>query len=163
MSFWKSLFGGSSGGTEKTSEPVEYNGFTIRAAPYKSEGQFQTAGIITKEIGGATKEHKFVRPSNGQVPERVCFIQCVGSRDRQIGNEFCSKVCCGIASKEIWTTSFCGPSKKGRPAATARRNSLARMCEDTWRACPSALEGTLSGIAPENSSGGIRLAWRPRS
>ena len=29
----------------------------------------------------------------------MCFIQCVGSRDRQIGNEYCSKVCCGISSK----------------------------------------------------------------
>jgi heterodisulfide reductase subunit A len=41
-----------------------------------------------------------IRPSNGQAPERVCFIQCVGSRDRQIGNEYCSKVCCAVASKE---------------------------------------------------------------
>jgi heterodisulfide reductase subunit A len=27
-------------------------------------------------------------------------VQCVGSRDRHIGNEYCSKVCCGVASKE---------------------------------------------------------------
>ncbi len=27
-------------------------------------------------------------------------MQCVGSRDRHIGNEYCSKVCCGVASKE---------------------------------------------------------------
>ncbi len=40
------------------------------------------------------------RRSNGALPERVCFIQCVGSRDRQIGNEYCSKVCCGVASKQ---------------------------------------------------------------
>ncbi len=46
------------------------------------------------------KADTFVRPSNGEVPKRVCFIQCVGSRDRQIGNEYCSKVCCGIASKQ---------------------------------------------------------------
>lgn len=43
---------------------------------------------------------KFVRPSTGEPPKRVCFIQCVGSRDRRIGNEYCSKVCCGISSKE---------------------------------------------------------------
>ena len=62
MSFWKSLFGGgSSASTEKTSEPFDYNGFTIRAAPYKAEGQYQTAGSITKEVGGVTKEHKFIR------------------------------------------------------------------------------------------------------
>jgi hypothetical protein len=61
MSFWKSLFGGSSGGAEKASAPVEYNGFTIRAAPYKSEGQYQTAGSIEKVVDGVTKEHKFIR------------------------------------------------------------------------------------------------------
>ncbi|MCB0650986.1 MAG: CoB--CoM heterodisulfide reductase iron-sulfur subunit A family protein [Saprospiraceae bacterium] len=46
------------------------------------------------------KAGNFVRPSNGEVPKRICFIQCVGSRDRQIGNEYCSKVCCGISSKQ---------------------------------------------------------------
>ncbi len=46
------------------------------------------------------KDKRFVRPSTGTPPERVCFVQCVGSRDRHIGNEYCSKVCCGIASKQ---------------------------------------------------------------
>jgi hypothetical protein len=63
MSFWKKLFGG--GPVEETeSKPAaaeEYKGFTIRAAPYKSEGQFQTAGVVEKEIAGERKEHKFIR------------------------------------------------------------------------------------------------------
>jgi heterodisulfide reductase subunit A2 len=64
-------------------------------------GYYEFDDVITlADCEKMLKEHKFVRPSNGQAPERVCFIQCVGSRDRQIGNEFCSKVCCGIASKE---------------------------------------------------------------
>jgi heterodisulfide reductase subunit A len=46
------------------------------------------------------KEGNFVTPSTGKPPERVAFVQCVGSRDRQIGNEYCSKVCCGISSKQ---------------------------------------------------------------
>ena len=46
------------------------------------------------------KSGEFVRPSTGEAPKSVCFIQCVGSRDRQIGNQWCSKVCCGIATKE---------------------------------------------------------------
>jgi hypothetical protein len=63
MSFWKSLFGGGSSdsGEAKPSAPVEYNGFTIRAAPYKAEGQYQTAGIVEKEINGVRKQHKFIR------------------------------------------------------------------------------------------------------
>ena len=62
MSFWKSLFGGGASESEaKPSDPVDYNGFTIRAAPYKAEGQYQTAGTITKDVGGVVKEHKFIR------------------------------------------------------------------------------------------------------
>ena len=61
MSFWKSLFGAGSASEAKASAPVEYNGFSLRAAPFKAEGQYQTAGVITKDIGGVTKEHKFIR------------------------------------------------------------------------------------------------------
>ena len=63
MSFWKTLFGGggASQSEGKPSDPVEYNGFTIRAAPYQAEGQYQTAGTITKDVGGVAKEHKFIR------------------------------------------------------------------------------------------------------
>jgi hypothetical protein len=63
MSFWKSLFGGGEKSeTEgKPGAPVEYNGFIIRAAPYKAEGQYQTAGVVEKVVNGVAKEHKFIR------------------------------------------------------------------------------------------------------
>jgi hypothetical protein len=64
MSFLSALFGGSSrraAGTEKPAEPVEYKGFVIRAAPFKNEGQYQTAGSIEREIAGVLKEHSFIR------------------------------------------------------------------------------------------------------
>jgi hypothetical protein len=47
--------------TDRLSDPVEYKGFVIRAAPYKNNGQFQTAGIIERDIGGVRKEHRFIR------------------------------------------------------------------------------------------------------
>jgi len=56
--------------------------------------------IALQDLEAMLKAHEVVRPSNGLPPERICFVQCVGSRDRQIGNEYCSKVCCGVASKE---------------------------------------------------------------
>ena len=37
---------------------------------------------------------------NGHSPKRVAFIQCVGSRDAQVGNEYCSRVCCMYTSKQ---------------------------------------------------------------
>jgi hypothetical protein len=62
MSFWKSLFGGgSSAGAPAASAPVEYKGFTIRAAPFKEGDKYQTAGTIEKEVAGVRKEHRFIR------------------------------------------------------------------------------------------------------
>lgn len=64
-------------------------------------GYYEYPDVITiADAEAMLKAGNFVRPSTGLAPERVCFIQCVGSRDRQIGNEYCSKVCCGIASKQ---------------------------------------------------------------
>jgi heterodisulfide reductase subunit A len=37
-------------------------------------------------------------PSDGRKPERVAVLLCVGSRDRQIGREWCSKICCTVSS-----------------------------------------------------------------
>lgn len=56
--------------------------------------------ITLQEAEAMLKARRFVVPSRGTPPARVCFIQCVGSRDRHLGNEYCSKVCCGIASKQ---------------------------------------------------------------
>lgn len=64
-------------------------------------GYYEYPDVITlADAEGMLKKGDFSKPSDGKKPERVCFIQCVGSRDRQIGNEFCSKVCCGISSKQ---------------------------------------------------------------
>lgn len=63
MSFWSALFGRTAPSeTAKVADPVEYKGYEIRAAPYKNDGgQFQTAGVIAREIDGVRKEHRFIR------------------------------------------------------------------------------------------------------
>jgi len=38
-----------------------------------------------------------LRPSDGALPEKIAFIQCVGSRDAKRGHLWCSKICCGSA------------------------------------------------------------------
>ncbi|MGD1993319.1 MAG: FAD-dependent oxidoreductase, partial [Anaerolineae bacterium] len=38
------------------------------------------------------------RPSDGETPKRIAFIQCVGSRDQD--HDYCSSVCCMYATKE---------------------------------------------------------------
>ena len=34
------------------------------------------------------------------VPKDIAFIQCVGSRDKSVGNEYCSRVCCMYTAKQ---------------------------------------------------------------
>ncbi len=41
-----------------------------------------------------------LRPSDGKVPRKIAFIQCVGSRDAKLGNNYCSSACCMYAIKE---------------------------------------------------------------
>ncbi|RKY84830.1 disulfide reductase, partial [candidate division KSB1 bacterium] len=39
------------------------------------------------------------RPSDGKVPKEVVFVQCAGSRDPELHNAYCSKVCCMYSTK----------------------------------------------------------------
>ncbi len=39
---------------------------------------------------------------NGRAPQSVVFIQCVGSRDVQVGNPYCSRVCCMYTAKQAY-------------------------------------------------------------
>jgi heterodisulfide reductase subunit A-like polyferredoxin len=46
---------------------------------------------------GPTSGH-IRRPSDNEVPKRIAFLQCVGSRDQD--HDYCSAVCCMAATKE---------------------------------------------------------------
>ena len=62
MSFLKRLFGGDDANAPAAlMKQVEHEGFVIRATPYKEGTEFQTCGVVSKEIDGETKEHRFVR------------------------------------------------------------------------------------------------------
>jgi heterodisulfide reductase subunit A len=45
-------------------------------------------------------EGKILRPSDATKPKSVAWIQCVGSRSKQLGFPYCSRVCCMYATKE---------------------------------------------------------------
>ena len=80
MSFWKSLFGGRTESAETPGESVEYNGFTICAAPYKEGDRYQTTGTIAKEIAGVRKEHRFVRADSHASLETATEFSLVKAR-----------------------------------------------------------------------------------
>ncbi len=57
--------------------------------------------------GGPSGGH-LIRPSDKQIPKRVTFVQCVGSRSDKSGRLYCSNVCCmntikdSLLIKEHW-------------------------------------------------------------
>lgn len=89
MSFLKSLFG--LGGKEAgeaapaTVSQVEHKGFIIKATPFKEAGQYQTCGVISKEVGGVLKEHKFIRADRFPALETAAEIAI--SKGKQIVDE----------------------------------------------------------------------------
>ena len=42
---------------------------------------------------------KIRRPSDGREPKQIVFVQCVGSRAREKGISYCSKICCMYTAK----------------------------------------------------------------
>ncbi len=55
--------------------------------------------VTTTQVEQMISSGQGVRcPSDGRQPKRVAILLCVGSRDRQIGREWCSKVCCTVSS-----------------------------------------------------------------
>jgi heterodisulfide reductase subunit A-like polyferredoxin len=40
-----------------------------------------------------------VRPGDGKVPDNIAYIMCTGSRDAQVGNPLCSRICCMYSIK----------------------------------------------------------------
>jgi heterodisulfide reductase subunit A-like polyferredoxin len=45
-------------------------------------------------------EGHVIRLSDGRPAKRIAWIQCVGSRDSECGNEYCSSICCMMATKQ---------------------------------------------------------------
>lgn len=46
-----------------------------------------------------------VRSSDGKEARRIAWIQCVGSRDSNCGNEYCSSICCMATTKQTMIAS----------------------------------------------------------
>jgi heterodisulfide reductase subunit A len=43
---------------------------------------------------------RVLRPGDGKEPMSIAYVQCAGSRDKTLGIEYCSRVCCMYAIKQ---------------------------------------------------------------
>ncbi|TMJ31476.1 MAG: hypothetical protein E6G88_05335 [Alphaproteobacteria bacterium] len=81
------LFGGRGGGEsrEPSAPPVEYAGYRIRPTPYRTDGRYQTAGIIEKDGPEGVKQHRFVRAETHESREDAIAFSI--SKGKQIIDE----------------------------------------------------------------------------
>jgi heterodisulfide reductase subunit A len=81
-----------------------YDPFDARRKPEFGYGRYP--GVITSleferlSAADGPTGGRIVIPGTDRVPQSVVFIHCVGSRDKQLGNEYCSRVCCMYTAKQ---------------------------------------------------------------
>ncbi|MFO8041492.1 MAG: FAD-dependent oxidoreductase [Sodalinema sp.] len=70
-------------------------GFRHFDATFKEEyGYGLYDNTITSIDFDAMLKQKQVRTAAGKIPKKVAMVHCVGSRDQQVNNNYCSRVCC---------------------------------------------------------------------
>lgn len=71
----------------------------------RSEYNYESPNVVTglelERLVCATgpTEGEVIRPSDGEHPEKVAILSCVGSRDSKT-QEYCSRVCCTFSAKQ---------------------------------------------------------------
>ncbi len=81
-----------------------YDPFDARRKPEFGYGRYP--GVVTAlefermAAADGPTGGRIVVPGTDRQPEQVVFIHCVGSRDKQLGNEYCSRVCCMYTAKQ---------------------------------------------------------------
>jgi len=79
-----------------------YDQFDPELKPEYGYGRYENvlSGIEFERLCSASGPTGGKIQLNGREPKRVVFIQCVGSRDKAVGNEYCSRVCCMYTAKQ---------------------------------------------------------------
>ena len=56
--------------------------------------------ITSVDLEKMLRQGNKITLKNGNIPKKIAFIHCVGSRDEKSGNHYCSKVCCITGVKQ---------------------------------------------------------------
>ncbi|MFW9988652.1 MAG: 4Fe-4S binding protein [Candidatus Odinarchaeota archaeon] len=80
----------------------EYDPSEIEAYHYGQDGYEDIITQLKLErmlAPGSLTNSQVLRLSDGKIPKSIVMIQCVGSRNDQVGNQYCTGVCCKFAIK----------------------------------------------------------------
>jgi heterodisulfide reductase subunit A len=86
-------------------------GFEITPPDAKEEyggGRFLNVvdGLVMERLLAPTGPYgRVIRPGDGKEPDSIAYVQCAGSRDKSLGVEYCSRVCCMYAIKQAMLLS----------------------------------------------------------
>ena len=76
--------------------------FPADAKPEYGYGKYKNVitGMQMDRLLAPTRPfNSVVRPGDGKVPDRIGYVMCTGSRDAQVGNPLCSRICCMYSVK----------------------------------------------------------------
>jgi heterodisulfide reductase subunit A len=72
---------------------LEFERLVSASGPYGGK-------VVLPQRGKKKKKKEGEEEEAPRVPKNITFIQCVGSRDKSVGNEYCSRVCCMYTAKQ---------------------------------------------------------------
>ncbi len=72
---------------------LEFERMVSASGPYGGK-------VVLPQRGKKKKKKEGEEPEPPKVPKNITFIQCCGSRDKSVGNEYCSRVCCMYTAKQ---------------------------------------------------------------
>ncbi len=105
-----------------------------------------------------------LRPSDGQRPRRIAFVQCVGSRDEGIGANYCSAVCCSrtfsqarAAREHLGKIAVTVFHKGLRPAGKRSEIDLTGLMAADWM---NFVEAGVDEIKEHPVTGAVTIAYR---
>lgn len=95
----------------QTNAIILATGFEITPKNAKKE---YGSGMLHNVIDGLTMERllaptgpygRVLRPGDGKEPDSIAYVQCAGSRDKTLGVDYCSRICCMYAIKQAMLIS----------------------------------------------------------
>jgi heterodisulfide reductase subunit A2 len=79
-----------------------FDPFDAKDKPEFGYGRYPNVitGLHFERLASASGPTKGKIKLNGKEPREIVFVHCVGSRDKQQGGEYCSRICCMYTAKQ---------------------------------------------------------------
>ena len=143
------------------SDPIDLSGYPeyLRSDP----------DVVTALEFEAIMANGFKRPSDGEVPEQIVFVQCAGSRagpDKEVGGvQYCSKTCCGVTAKQIDRMSIANPMIEATVVYYRDMRTYERALEALYQKLRNAgvefVNGEVTGIAANGAEQRLTATIEP--